>query len=194
MNLSRPFLLLLFAVLTLAALVTGFLFSRSLLQPDAPSALIIESTAKTEPMTTLRVGERRPDFTHADRDGRWVSMSDFDGAVVLVNFWATWCEPCREEMPLLQDWADQYEPDDLRIIGIALDDVARAREFAAAIQIRYPLLVGGPDVLATSQRWGNQRGALPYSVLVDREGLVRWTHFGPLDQQILMAELLPWLN
>lgn len=194
MNLSRPALLLLFSVLTLAALVTGFLFSRSLLQSDAPNALIIESTAETGPMTTLRLGEQRPDFTHADRDGRWVSMSDFDGAVVLVNFWATWCEPCREEMPLLQRWADQYESAGLRIVGIALDDVARAREFAAAIQIRYPLLVGGPDVLETSQRWGNRRGVLPYSVLVDRGGVVRWAHFGPLDEQILMTELLPWLN
>lgn len=79
------------------------------------------------------------------------------------------------------------------VVGIALDDVQQARTFAEELGIDYPLLVGGADVMAVSAAYGNQSGLLPYSVLIDRAGLVRWTHLGELKREELEAQLKPLL-
>jgi peroxiredoxin len=139
--------------------------------------------------SALVEGERRPDFAHGAADGRWVASSDFDGQVLLVNFWATWCEPCREEMPMLDRLQGELGGRGLAVVGIALDDVQRSRDFIARLGIGYTVLVGAGDVLATSRAWGNEAGLLPYSVLVDREGIVRWVYFGELKRAELQARI-----
>lgn len=138
-------------------------------------------------------GRPRPPFELGASDGRRVSADDFDGQVLLVNFWATWCAPCRAEMPMLDEIQKSHAGRGLVVVGIALDDVARAREFAERIGIGYTILVGAGDVMATSLAFGNRDGLLPYTVLVDREGTVRWTHLGELERDELMAELEPLL-
>jgi peroxiredoxin len=135
------------------------------------------------------MGQRRPDYTLGRVDGAIVSASDFDGQVVLVNFWATWCAPCREEMPMLMELRHRFRDQGLEVVGIALDDVARARDFAAEIGIDYPVLVGSTDVMAMVRLYGNDSGTLPYSVLIDRDGIVRWTLLGVLEQKSLVDEI-----
>ncbi|MEJ8568779.1 TlpA family protein disulfide reductase [Elongatibacter sediminis] len=135
------------------------------------------------------VGEPRPDYTLADRDGQFVNAADFDGGVVLVNFWATWCKPCREEMPMLAELYRTRADQGLEIVGIALDDVAAARDFAAELGIEYPILIGSTDVMAVVRLYGNVSGALPYSVLIDRDGLIRWTYAGELDEAELVRRV-----
>lgn len=135
------------------------------------------------------VGQPRPSFTLGASDGRVVSASDFDGRVLLVNFWATWCEPCRREMPMLDALHEELADDGLAIVGIALDDVARARAFADGLGIDYTILVGAGDVLAAGAAWGNRAGLLPYTVLVDRQGVVRWTHLGELEREPLRTRV-----
>ncbi|MEE4175163.1 MAG: TlpA disulfide reductase family protein [Xanthomonadales bacterium] len=139
------------------------------------------------------VGQQRPPFTLGASDGQRVSADDFNGRVLLVNFWATWCAPCREEMPMLDALHEQYAPDGLAVVGIALDDVQRAREFADALDIDYTILVGAQDVMATGLAWGNRAGLLPYTVLVDRGGVVRWTYLGELKRDALLAQIEPLL-
>lgn len=135
------------------------------------------------------VGQRRPDYTLGSTDGSIVSASDFDGQVVLVNFWATWCAPCREEMPMLMDLRHRFHDRGLEVVGIALDDVERARAFAADLGIDYPVLVGSTDVMAMVRLYGNDSGTLPYSVLVDRDGIVRWSLLGVLEEESLVAKI-----
>jgi thiol-disulfide isomerase/thioredoxin len=122
-----------------------------------------------------------------------VSAGDFDGRVVLVNFWATWCAPCREEMPMLNEVYRSLAPRGLDVVGIALDDVARAREFAERLGIDYTILVGAGDVMATGLAYGNQAGLLPYTVLIDRDGVVRWTFLGELKRNALLEQVEPLL-
>lgn len=146
-----------------------------------------DGEAGTGPAAML--GQPRPPFTLGAADGRRVSADDFNGQVLLVNFWATWCTPCRKEMPMLDAVYERLAPEGLQIVGIALDDVARARAFAERLGIDYTILVGAGDVMATGLAWGNQAGLLPYTVLVDREGIVRWTFLGELKEAELLEQI-----
>jgi thiol-disulfide isomerase/thioredoxin len=121
--------------------------------------------------------------------GKQVSASDFDGQIWLVNFWATWCAPCVEEMPMLSDLQLEYADKGVRILGIALDDPGRAREFAENMSLQYPTLVGQADVAVTGRRYGNSTGMLPFSVLIDAAGIIRWTHLGALDREELQIQI-----
>lgn len=139
------------------------------------------------------VGQRRPDYTLGSVDGERVSASEFDGQVVLVNFWATWCAPCREEMPMLMELREDFRERGFEVVGIAIDEVQRARDFIGELGIEYPNLVGATDVMAVIQLYGNASGALPYSVLVDRDGTVKWVKNGVLERAELEREIEPLL-
>ena len=121
--------------------------------------------------------------------GEQVSASSFDGSVTLINFWATWCKPCREEMPMLLGLYKSYAPAGLQVVGVAIDDVQQARDFAAELGVDYTILVGSTDVMVMAQSYGNLSGVLPYSVLIDRAGIVRWTHLGGLKEKELTRRI-----
>ena len=167
-------LIALLAVALLAA--AGGYFAAMQMGPGRGAAALGEN-----PEQDLQVGAIRPDFTHKDLDGRPVSAAEFDGGVLLVNFWATWCKPCVEEMPMLSRLQDDLAGQGFRVVGIALDEPGRAAEFAAEMELSYPVLVGEADVVITNRRYGNASGMLPYSVLVDAQGVVRWTSLGALE-------------
>lgn len=135
------------------------------------------------------VGQPRPAFAHAGVDGRLWRASDFDGKPLLVNFWATWCQPCLREMPLLQSLSEE-RPGQLQIIGIAIDRPDQVGDFVDRLGITYPILIGTSDVRETQSKFGNPEGMLPYTVLIDPDGTIRWRHLGELDRKML-DEALP---
>lgn len=153
----------------------------------APSQSLAAARASHEPEDLL--GLRRPEFTLKDIDGGDVSASQFDDRVMLVNFWATWCKPCIEEMPMLNELQAEYFDRGVRVVGIAVDEVQQAREFTAGLGIGYVLLFGLADVMITGREYGNRSGMLPYSVLVDESGIIRWTHLGALDREVLIDQI-----
>ena len=130
------------------------------------------------------------DFTVKDLAGKPVSLSDFRGQVVLVNFWATWCSPCKEEMPILDAYYRQHQPQGFLLLGINVSD--RPEEAAAFVKqhgYSYPILFDPPgNVLLDLGIQG-----LPASLLVDREGglVTRW--LGPLTFEMLDPKVLPQL-
>lgn len=139
-----------------------------------------------------QVGDPQPGFRHGGLDGAWVDARDFEGQLLIVNFWATWCAPCRREMPVLDEMARAY-PDDLTIVGLAIDDLADVQAFVEEIRVAYPIAVGNADVMATQRAWGNTAGALPYTVLVDRQGIIRWQHLGEVSAAELQQVVQAWL-
>ena len=176
---------LLITFVAITAMLAGFYLSaRHFSEPvAAPEAV---------PGNVL-LGSFRPDFELGSNTGEFVSPADFSGKTILLNFWATWCAPCREEMPMLMDLQKQYGAIGLQVIGIALDDAHSVRSFVETYGISYPVLVGLEDVFETSTAYGNGEGVLPYSVLIDKTGIVRWQHAGIIQHEqisILLSDLL----
>lgn len=120
-----------------------------------------------------------------DLDGRTRSVSEWQGKIVLCNFWATWCAPCREEIPMLVDLRREYAPHGFEVLGIAVDSAAKVREFAAKYAINYPVLVADAAGLDLIRKLGNASGGLPFTVMLDRKGAVLSRKLGLLQRSAL---------
>lgn len=129
---------------------------------DAPPAVTTSSV----------LGGPRPDFTLPDLDGQMRSISEWDGKVVALNFWATWCPPCLKEVPEFVSLQEKYQDQGLQFIGIALQRPEEVREFVAEHKVNYPILTGELEVIKLAEAYGNHIGALPYTVIIDRNGQV----------------------
>lgn len=179
-----------FTLIAILAAAGGFVAAK-LLSPagnvNAPAGLVTDD--QSAPRAADLLGQRRPDFALSDTGGNRVSASDFDGQALLLNFWASWCKPCVDEMPMLSRLQQDHDANKLQVLGIALDDPERAKEFASGLDLAYPVLVGQTDVVLTGRRYGNQTGMLPFSVLVDSSGIIRWTHLGSLNRNDLEIEI-----
>ena len=116
----------------------------------------------------------------SDLDGKIRQLDEWKATVLLCNFWATWCAPCREEIPLLIDMRAKYAPSGFEVVGIAIDNVDKVRQFASFMKIPYPVLVAGADGLELMRRLGNSGGGLPYTVVTDRDGAVVRRKLGAL--------------
>jgi peroxiredoxin len=183
---AKPVILIM--LLALLASFGGALAYRYVYFQAAPNG-VPNFTSQQPSIAADVIGMRRPDYSLGSSSGAVVSASDFDGQVVLLNFWATWCKPCREEMPMLLEMHHAYESQGFKVVGIALDDVQQARDFAAELGVDYPVLVGSTDVMATVALYGNRSGVLPYSVLIDRQGTIRWAQLGIVDELELAQRL-----
>jgi len=139
------------------------------------------------------VGRKRPLFGLPGPDGERRSIAAYDGDVILLNFWATWCPPCRREIPALVTLQHQLRDRDFTVVGVALDDRDSVHRFAREHGIDYPLLIGARDAFAIAGRYGNPRGTLPYSVVIDRDGTIRATHQGALTREAAEKLVRPLL-
>ena len=142
-------------------------------------------------VTVLKVGDARADLELSDAEGKSRRLSEFDGKLVLLNFWATWCGPCREEMPLLDATSEKLGKD-LHVVGVAIDDGEAVREFLKEYPVRYPILVSSEDD-DLSLRFGDTKSVLPYSVLIGRDGKILAQRAGYFTEKSLMGWLQPHL-
>lgn len=128
-----------------------------------------------------------------DSDGKMQAIEQWRGKIMVINFWATWCPPCREEMPELSRLHEHYREQGVLVLGIATEDVAKIREFSKETKVSYPLLAGDLDAMNLGSALGNNKGILPYTVIVDRDGSVVKTYFGQVNHTMLEEALLPLL-
>ncbi len=124
----------------------------------------------------------RPEFAMLDLKGTSRNIKDWDGKVVMLNFWATWCPPCLEEIPEFIELQDAYGEQGLQIVGVAVDDEQAVRVFAEGMGFNYPVLPGETDAIALSRRYGNQQGVLPYTVFINRQGEISHVIQGALSR------------
>ncbi len=128
-----------------------------------------------------------------DTEGRTRALEQWRGKVLVVNFWATWCTPCREEIPAFIKVQDKWGTRGLQIIGIAIDDNDKVRPYAAELKINYPILVAGLDGIELARQAGNRLGGLPFTVVFDRQGGAVHSQLGGVTQQKLEALIQPLL-
>ena len=128
--------------------------------------------AAPEGVEVARIGDRAPDLVLRDLDGVPRRLDEWSGAPRVINFWATWCGPCIEEMPLLDAFA-QEPGHGVAVIGIALDEEAAVETFLDQVLARYPQLIEAPGRSDSSVRLGNTRNVLPFSVLIGADDRVR---------------------
>ena len=139
------------------------------------------------------VAESAPSFAFPDLDGRVWPSDTWQGRVVLINFWASWCAPCVKEVPTLIDAQRQWGDRGLQVLGIALDQGEPVRVFAKRLTINYPVLLAGMDGFDLSQSFGNETLSIPYSVVLDRNGRVRHQHLGIVSPEQLAQWVPPLL-
>ena len=124
-----------------------------------------------------------PEFRLKDIDGRAVSLSDFRGKVVILDFWATWCPPCRREIPDLISLQTQYKARGLQIVGVALDEPDKVKGFAQYTGMNYPVLLGNDDVSAL---YGGISG-IPTTFIIDRNGKIAERFIGFTERSVFEA-------
>lgn len=138
------------------------------------------------------IGSRLPEFFVKDLRGRDISSADLRGKVVLIDFWATWCQPCKKEMSGYQKLLDRYGPRGFAVIGLKLDIMMDTEEpvlFARNIGVSYPLAVAGDDL---KQKFGGIKG-LPTRMLYNRQGILTSKVIGFEDTSVFESELKPLL-
>jgi cytochrome c biogenesis protein CcmG, thiol:disulfide interchange protein DsbE len=132
------------------------------------------------------VGELAPEFSRADVNGNPVHLAAYRGKLVLLNFWASWCGPCREEMPRFSAWQQAYGAKGLQVIGISMDDdIAPVKTFLAQHAVRYPILLGDAKL---GETFGGVLG-LPLSFLIDANGRIVARYQGESDLKIMEAKI-----
>ena len=115
------------------------------------------------------------DFSLKNMKGEAVSIDEFRGRKTLINFWATWCRPCRKEMPMLNGVFLSQDPTDFSVVGIAIDKPEKVIQFVAELGIDFPIMVGQSEAYDVMKDLGNEALTLPYTILIDEEGKVVWS-------------------
>jgi thiol-disulfide isomerase/thioredoxin len=146
----------------------------------APTAQPAPAVAEESP-TKRSVPDTLPDVTLADRDGKPVKLTSFGGRPLMVNFWATWCAPCRREIPLLNKIRAERNTQNGEIVGIAVDFRDEVLKFVAKVPLNYPLLIGEEDGLAAAEAFGMGM-AFPFSVFVDSQNRILTVKIGELHE------------
>ncbi|MDE2565545.1 MAG: TlpA family protein disulfide reductase, partial [Burkholderiales bacterium] len=147
------------------------------------AALLLGCDRGAEPAL---VGKPAPDFTVQDSE-RKVTLRDFRGKVVVLNFWATWCPPCVKEMPEIDRFAGPFQAAGGSVVGLAVDNPAAVRSFLARTPVHYAIGLAGFEGTDLSRKLGNVDGALPFTVVVDRAGRVAHRRLGASSYDELVA-------
>ena len=126
-------------------------------------------------------------------DGLTRTLDGFRGQILIINYWATWCAPCREEIPMFVRLQRELAANGVQFIGIAVDQADKVVDFSREFGVNYPLFIGGIDAVELSRKAGNRAGVLPYTLVLDRSGVIHASLVGELTEARMRAVLQPLL-
>lgn len=176
--------LALFAAVAVASAVGGsayYLWSRG-------AATVVDRSLTPGAIVERVYATRLPDLKGAGQ-----GLDQWRGRVVVINFWATWCAPCREEIPGFVSLQERYGHLGLQFVGVALDQPDKVAEFVREFRINYPVLIGGIDLMDLLRQAGNRAGVLPYTLVIDRKGNLVGQERGGLREPKLEGIIQPLL-
>ncbi len=168
---------IIFISILIIAGATGFGLQRVLTSHETQNLPIV-----LPPTDTSVIGKLRPPFELKDIEGKTRNMAEWDGKVLLVNFWATWCPPCKKEIPAFIELQEQYGTQGFQVIGLAIDDEESVRDYADTMGINYPIMAAELKAMEIARIYGNRVNALPFTAFVDREGKIIQTRPGEISK------------
>ncbi|MGR9100221.1 MAG: TlpA family protein disulfide reductase [Gammaproteobacteria bacterium] len=134
-----------------------------------------------------------PQLSLPDLSGNQRNLDEWRGKVLVVNFWATWCPPCRKEIPEFISLQQELGNKGLQFVGIAIEEKEPVEEYLTFIDINYPILIGGDAGAALSSQFGNRIGAVPFTLIADRQGNIVHRHPGEMSRSQLEKIVAPLL-
>ena len=167
------------AIYVLAIIFLGFSIFRIFLMPSE------KNTSSAAPLFTSII---------QDPEGKPQSLKQFENKIIVLNFWATWCEPCREEMPELSNFYTENKSKNVVVVGIAIDEAKSVRSYLAKTKVIYPILVDEDKGVILSKNLGNNEGILPYTVIINSNGIIEKAILGRIHKDQLDGTLKPLLQ
>lgn len=134
------------------------------------------------------------DFSLPDIEGKTRHFNEWAGKVRVLNFWATWCPPCVKETPMFVEMQEKYGDRGLQFIGVAIDDKQKVIDFMDTYGVNYPMLIGAEDAIKVAEAYGDRFGALPYTVVIDRNNKIIHAQGGEMKREkteSILKSLLP---
>ncbi len=181
---------LLIVALAIASAALGLVLSAWLRPAPIPAYV----GAYTTSADAAAIGEKVDDIDLADVDGKSRKLSEWNGKLVVLNFWASWCGPCREEMPMLDRAHAKYSGQGIEVIGVAYEEAIDALGFLKQNPVSYPILINAPDdAVDASLRLGNTQSVLPYTALISRDGHLLKARIGNFSEASFEEWIAPYL-
>lgn len=178
---GKPLRAALFALIGLAA--AGLIYGIASNWPGRGAVSAAAVAAGDPAAGPSPVSQPRPDFSMPDLGGTAHSVGEWDGKVLAVNFWATWCGPCKAEIPLFNAMQKRYGARGMQFVGVAMDERAAVQDYLKTHRIDYPVLVDGEDAASDlATRYGDDEGVVPYTAFIDRHGRIAFVQFGAMSE------------
>jgi len=173
-----------YLLITLAVLAVAFGVGAGIALLENPSLVVRDQQDNIrQPVTEL------PDFAFEDLEGRLRERGEWEGRVMVLNFWATWCPPCHAETPAFVELQEEYGAQGVQFVGLAVDEKDLVMDFADTYGVNYPMLLGDLNAIELSKQLGNRLGGLPYTVVVTRDGEVAHRQPGEMKKDELESIL-----
>ena len=166
-------------IYVVAIIFLGFSFSRIFLKP------VEKNSSSSAPLFASVIN---------DPDGKPQNLKQFQHKTIVLNFWATWCEPCREEMPELSNFYTENKSKNLVVVGIAIDEEKAVQSYLKKTKVTYPIFVDEDKGVILSKNLGNKEGILPYTIIINSEGNIQKTILGRVHKDQLDAITKPLLQ
>jgi len=167
---------LIFAFAALVALASGFFLQ--------------QNTGSTLPSAQTAV---KLDFSFPDVDGVQHSAAEWQGKVLVLNFWASWCGPCLKEIPEFVKWQDEYRSRNLQFVGLAIEERDAVAKYLQRMKVNYPMLITGDSGTLLARQWGNIINAVPFTVVVNAQGQIVHRQPGELNKDKFQEIVEPLL-
>ena len=169
---------ILFGLALIVSASAGFALQRTIIsaeQQNLPAVMPEQNTSV--------VGTLRPEFSMKDIENKIRNINEWDGKVVLVNFWATWCPPCKKEIPDFMELQQEYKDKGFQVIGIAIDDEDSVKDYADTMGMNYTIIASELEAIELSRRFGNRVNALPFSAFIGRDGKIASINTGEISKK-----------